>query len=143
MKTKKHLLARCLGVVACLTLLASFAGATTGWALWQDEQPGAGALAAVMVIYLAICLQTIARKTNTPNGWMAWIPIINIVLMLQIAQKPVWWIILFLVPLVNIVIAVLAWMGIAKAVNKPEWWGILVIVPLVGVIVPGYLAFAK
>ncbi len=153
MKTKKHLLVRCLAVLACLTQLAAVAGATTGWALWQEEQPGAGAVAALMgvwllvvgvfYVYVAICLMTIARKTNTPNGWMAWIPIINIILMLQIAQKPLWWIILCFIPLVNIVIFVLAWMGIAKAVNKPEWWGILIIIPVVSLIVPGYLAFSS
>lgn len=94
-------------------------------------------------VYLALCLMTIARKTNTPNGWMAWIPIVNVFLLLMIAQKPLWWFLLCLIPLVNIVIFIIVWMGVAKAVNKPEWWGILMIVPLVNLIVPGYLAFAK
>ncbi len=93
-------------------------------------------------VYVALALSTIARKTNTENEWMAWIPIANVVLMLNIAKKPGWWLLLFIFPVVNIVIAVIVWMRIAKARGKPNWWGILLIVPLVGMIVPGYLAWS-
>lgn len=96
----------------------------------------------VIYVYFALALQTIAQKTNTENAWLAWIPILNIILMLNIAKKPIWWIILFLIPLVSIVMAILVWMGIAEARNKPNWWGILMIVPLVNFIVPGYLAWS-
>ncbi|MGA2629255.1 MAG: DUF5684 domain-containing protein [Terriglobia bacterium] len=108
---------------------------------------GAFALVFVVIglaayVYMALALSTIAKKTNTENPWLAWIPVINIILMLNIAKKPLWWIILFLVPFVNIVILVLVWMAIAEARKKPNWWGILIIVPFVGLIVPGYLAWA-
>lgn len=93
-------------------------------------------------IYFSYSLMVIARKTSTENEWMAWIPIINIILMLNIAQKPVWWILLCLIPLVNIVILVLVWMAIAERRGKPNWWGIMMIVPIVNIIVPGYLAFS-
>jgi hypothetical protein len=98
--------------------------------------------AAALYIYIAIALQTIATKTATANGWLAWIPIANIFLMLNVAKKPVWWFILFLVPLVNIIMAVMVWMGIAEARRKPNWWGILMIVPAVNLVVPGYLAWS-
>jgi uncharacterized protein DUF5684 len=94
-------------------------------------------------VYLALALQTIAQKTNTENSWLAWIPIANIILMLNIAKKPIWWILLFLIPLVNIVIPILVWRGVAEARNKPSWWGILIIVPVINLIVPGYLAWAN
>lgn len=96
----------------------------------------------VAYVYHALALQTIATKTNTENPWFAWIPILNIILMLNIAKKPIWWIVLFLIPIVNIVFIILVWMGIAEARNKPNWWGILVIVPVANIIVPGYLAWA-
>jgi hypothetical protein len=96
----------------------------------------------VIYVYHALALQTIATKTNTENPWFAWIPILNIILMLNIAKKPIWWIILFLIPLVNIVIIIIVWMGIAEARNKPNWWGILLIVPVVNLIVPAYLAWS-
>jgi hypothetical protein len=62
--------------------------------------------------------------------------------MLNIARKPVWWILLLFIPFVNIVIAIIVWMAIAEARNKPSWWGILMIVPVANLIVPGYLAWS-
>jgi len=93
-------------------------------------------------VYVALALSTIATKTHTENPWLAWIPIANLVLMVNIAKKPVWWVLLLLVPLVNIVIYIIVWMAIAEARGKPNWWGILLIVPIVGIAVPGYLAWA-
>ena len=93
-------------------------------------------------IYMALALQTIAVKTNTANPWLAWVPIANAILMLQIAKKPLWWIVLFAIPIVNIVIVIMVWMGVAEARQKPNWWGILAIIPLVNVVVPGYLAWS-
>lgn len=93
-------------------------------------------------VYVALALQTIAQKTNTENPWFAWVPILNIILMLNVAKKPIWWIILFLIPIVNIVIAVMVWMAVAEARNKPSWWGVLMLVPVVSLIVPGYLAWS-
>lgn len=93
-------------------------------------------------VYFALATQTIANKTNTENAWLAWIPIANWILWLNIAKKPVWWFILFFIPIVGIVIMVIAWMGIAEARNRPNWWGILMIVPVANIIVPGYLAWA-
>jgi hypothetical protein len=99
------------------------------------------AMALACYVYFALAIQTIADKTATPNSWLAWIPIANIFLMLGIAKKPMWWFILCLIPLVNIVIAVIIWMAIAEARQKPNWWGILTIVPIANLIVPGYLAW--
>jgi hypothetical protein len=99
-------------------------------------------LAIACYVYFALALKTIAEKTNTENSWWAWIPIIQAVLMLNIARKPVWWILLFFIPFVNIVIAIIVWMAVAEARNKPSWWGILAIIPVANLIVPGYLAWS-
>ena len=110
-------------------------------------------LLVVIYVYMAICLMKIAKKTNTPNGWMAWIPIANVILMLQIAKKPAWWaalLILFIIPIVNIIagiawviITIIIWMAIAQELRKPEWLGVLMIIPVANLIVPGYLAFSN
>lgn len=142
--------------VVALFLLASLTLLTAVPVFAQQEQPSGAALAAMgavfmivffvffaaFYIYQALALQTIAKKTNTENGWLAWIPIANIILMLNIAKKPLWWIILCLIPFVNIVIIIIVWMAIAEARHKPSWWGIMLIVPVVNLIVPGYLAWA-
>jgi hypothetical protein len=45
-------------------------------------------------------------KAGEP-GWQALIPIWNTVVLLKIVGKPVWWIILFFIPIVNIVFVIL------------------------------------
>jgi hypothetical protein len=148
MKAKARILSR-LGWL--LTLAAILVPARPALAQTDNRVPAAfmGAflfifciILVVAYVYHALALQTIATKTNTENAWFAWIPILNIILMLNIARKPIWWIILFLIPLVNIVFIIIVWMGIAEARNKPNWWGILLIVPVANIIVPGYLAWS-
>ena len=118
---------------------------------YQQMDPAAAAAVSIVYfiimiifyVYMAICLMKIAQKTNTENAWFAWIPILNIVLMLMVAKKPIWWLILMLIPIVNIIIAIIVWMAIAEARGKPNWIGILMIVPFVNLIIPGYLAFSS
>ena len=113
-------------------------GGFIGWYFWLYL-----ILWFALYIYLALSLQVLAEKTNTPNGWLAWIPIANIFLMLQISQKPLWWFVLLLIPIVNIVIGIIIWMKIAERVGKPSWFGVLLIVPVIGIAIPGYLAFSN
>jgi len=95
----------------------------------------------LVYLYFALCIFKIAKKCGVENAWLAWIPIIQIVPLLQSAGKPIWWILLMLIPLVNIVVAIIVWMGVAERRGKPSWIGILIIVPIVNLFVPGYLAF--
>ena len=97
---------------------------------------------AAIYVYTALAVQTIAEKTNTENPWLAWIPIANIILLLNIAKKPIWWIVLCFIPLVNIIIFIMVWMAVAEARGKPGWVGVLLIVPVLGALMPGYLAWA-
>ncbi len=92
--------------------------------------------------YMGLTLFGIAERTGTPNRWMAWVPILNVYLMCKIAGKPGWWLVLFLIPIVNFVAIVLVWMGIARARRKPAWLGILMIVPVANLIIPAHLAFS-
>ena len=92
-------------------------------------------------VWVALCLHIIGNKTNTPDAWLAWIPIANIYLMCKIAGKSGWWTILFFIPLLNIIIGIVVWMGIAEARNQPSWLGILMIIPIVNLVIPGVLAF--
>ena len=141
-------------VVYGLGLLALLVLSPISRALAQDNNSLAAAglgfglimvflvFAAACYVYMALALQTIADKTKTDNSWLAWIPIANMVLMLNVAKKPIWWIVLFFIPVVNIIFIIIVWMAMAEARGKPSWWGILMIVPVANLITPGVLAWA-
>jgi hypothetical protein len=94
-------------------------------------------------VYYALTLQLIANKTGTANAWMAWVPIANGYLMCKVANRPGWWLLLMLIPFVNIVITVIVWMGIAKARHKPAWLGVVMLVPIANLIIPAHLALSE
>lgn len=96
-----------------------------------------------MYIYFALTLMTIAKKLGLKNGWFAWIPILNIILMFQCAGLSPWLFLLMFVPLANIIVLIYAYMKIAERRGFESWLGILMIVPIANIIIPGYLAWAE
>ena len=48
----------------------------------------------------------IFEKAGKP-GWACIIPIYNVIVLLEIIGKPLWWIVLLLIPVVNIIFAVI------------------------------------
>jgi len=82
-----------------------------------------------LVIYLAIIVAIIAgiwkvfTKAGKP-GWAAIIPIYNIIVLLQIAGKPVWWILLLFIPLVNLVVVIIVSLAVAKQFGKSDAFGV-------------------
>lgn len=103
------------------------------------------AVALVVYIFFAYCLARMAEKEGMPIGssflW-ALIPIANIFLLLKLGDKPYWWFILLLIPIVNFVVAILLWMAISEKLGKPAWWGIIIVlVPIVNIILFLILAF--
>ncbi len=98
----------------------------------------------VLYAFSAFCLQKIAQRTgHDDNGWYAWVPILNLFLMVQIAEKEWWWILLMFIPYVNIVIIVILWMGISEARGKSPWLGLLIVVPIAPLFLMAYLAFSS
>lgn len=132
-----------------LCLLAVLSSAGAAFAQTPQVQDNTTSLTVIILFlmalygYTALAVQTIARKTETPNDWFAWIPIANFFLLLAIAKKPLWWFFLLLIPFANVVIIILIWMGIAENRGKPSWWGLVTLIPLVGFAVPGYLAWSE
>ena len=96
-----------------------------------------------VAIFYAVALQKLAERTGTENEWMAWIPLAHQYLALQVARKPGWWILLFFVPIIQILINIPIWMGIAEARGKNRWLGLLALLPIVNLIMVAMLAFGK
>ena len=82
-----------------------------------------------MIFMLAIAVVMIASmwkvfaKAGQP-GWAAIVPLYNVIVLLQIVGKPLWWIVLCLIPLVNIVIALLIFIDLAKSFGQSAGFGI-------------------
>ena len=77
----------------------------------------------VMILYLALVILMIVSmwkvftKAGQP-GWAVLIPFYNAYVMLKIAGKPGWWLILFFIPIVGFIIAILSLIGLATNFGK-------------------------
>ena len=125
--------------------IASLASLVLQEAFPGGESAGFIILAVVAAFYafFAICLQKIAEKTNTDNAWWAWVPILQAFLMLKIADRPMWWIVLLFIPLVNFVITLVVLVDICKAREKSPAWVVAFLFPGVNLLALGYLGFSE
>ena len=62
-------------------------------------------------------------KAGLP-GWGAIIPIYNIYLLCKVAGRPGWWVLLYLIPCVSVIVAIIVCLDIAKAFGKGALFGV-------------------
>jgi len=96
-----------------------------------------------LIIQLAVSVCVIAgfwkvfTKAGQP-GWASLVPIYNLYVMTQIAGKPGWWVVLFFIPLVNLICAFLLFIAIAQKFGKGAGYGVgmtllgFIFVPMLG-----------
>jgi hypothetical protein len=89
----------------------------------------------VIAVVFIIGMWKVYTKAGQP-GWAILIPIYNIYILLKIAGRPGWWVILCLIPLVNIVIAILVAIDVAKSFGQSAAFGVILLFLLSGI---GYL----
>ena len=96
------------------------------------DQPSAGGLIGGLlasVIWLAVVVVIIAAnwkiftKAGKP-GWASIIPIYNIIVFLEIIGRPAWWIILAIIPGVNLIFGILVSLDLAKSFGKSTGFAI-------------------
>jgi len=90
---------------------------------------GAAAGGMMMIVWLAVVIGAIAGLWKTfvkagKPGWGAIIPIYNGILLLEIAGRPLWWILLLLIPFVNFVVAIIVLIEVAKKFGKEAGFGL-------------------
>jgi hypothetical protein len=91
----------------------------------------------IALIQLAIIVGVVGGMWKTfakagKPGWGALIPIYNIILLLEIVGRPMWWILLMFIPFVNLIVAFLLSIGLAKSFGKDVGFGIgLLLFPFV------------
>ena len=88
------------------------------YAITEAEADGAA-------VFIAGMWKTFAKAGHP--GWAAIVPIYNIYILTQIAGRPGWWVLLYLIPLVNIVIMAMIAIDIAKAFGQSAVFGIVLL----------------
>lgn len=94
------------------------------------DESGGGIIASIMMlVWLAVIVAILAGfwkvfvKAGQP-GWACLVPIYNIVVMLQIVGRPIWWLVLLLIPFVNFVVMIIVSIDMAKSFGKGTGYGI-------------------
>lgn len=99
-----------------------------------------GLFGLAVAVVMIISLWKIFTKAGKP-GWAAIIPIYNLIVLLEIVGKPLWWIILFLIPCVNIVVYIWTFNLLSKSFGQSE--GFTVGLLLLGIVFFPLLAFGN
>lgn len=81
--------------------------------------------AIIMIVELA-ALWKLFVKAGKP-GWAVLIPIYNVLVMIEIAKKEWWYILLLLIPFVNFVVSIMITVAFVKAYGKDNAFAVLTI----------------
>lgn len=91
-----------------------------------------------IIVFMIISMWKVFEKANQP-GWASIVPIYNLIIMMEIAKKPTWWVAMMFIPIANIVFAIMALNGISKNFGKDE--GFTVGLVFLGIVFWPILAF--
>ena len=85
-----------------------------------------------IIVFMIISMWKVFKKANQP-GWAAIVPYYNYYIMVKIAKKPDWWLLMIiLVPIANIVFLIMTMNGISKNFGKDSGFTVgLVLLPMV------------
>ena len=92
---------------------------------------------AFFVVFIIGVWKTL-EKAGQP-GWGGLIPIYDLYLLTQVAQKPGWWVIMFFIPIANIVFSILLYNEIAKRFGQGVGFTIgLILLPAIFFMLLGF-----
>lgn len=87
--------------------------------------------AIVLYVFTAYCLGKVFEKAGKPL-WAGFIPIYNLIVLIEIVGRPIWWIALYLAALIPFVgalvclaITIILCIDLAKSFGKDTLWGVL------------------
>ncbi|HUL58852.1 MAG TPA: DUF5684 domain-containing protein [Anaeromyxobacteraceae bacterium] len=94
----------------------------------MDQLPAADVNPVVSFFYLVFLVLAIIGMWKTFSkaglpGWGVLVPFYNVYLLMKLAGRPGWWLILALIPIVNIVIVILVSMDVARLFGKGAGFG--------------------
>jgi cellulose synthase/poly-beta-1,6-N-acetylglucosamine synthase-like glycosyltransferase len=77
----------------------------------------------LVALLLIVAMWKVFTKAGQP-GWASIIPIYNLYIWCKIVGRPGWWIILLLIPFVNIIVGIVLCIDMAKSFGKGVGFGI-------------------
>ena len=112
---------------------------------------GIGIIAILFIVVFAIgiylfsayCCKRICEKAGHNPGILIWIPIVQLIPLLQVAGMATWMIVLFFIPLANLVVLVMMWAKICTARGKSPWLVTMLFIPILNLLFVPYLAFSE
>ena len=109
-----------------------------------DEQVAGGIVAALIAfisgfavlfgilgLFFMACYWKVFSKAGQP-GWAAFVPIYNVVVLMQIVGRPGWWFFLFCIPFVNAIVGIIVILDLAKSYGKDNAFaaGLIILGPI-------------
>lgn len=73
------------------------------------------------VVTILIATYFILNKAGK-IGWKAFVPILNIIEILKLIGRPLWWTVLFFVPIINVIVAISIAIDLYKTFGKRKWY---------------------
>ncbi|MBI2794449.1 MAG: signal peptidase I [Ignavibacteria bacterium] len=119
----------------------------------MGETTGLGMLMAMVVVFfipivaylfIGFCLGKVFEKAGKPL-WAGFIPVYNLILLLEIVGRPIWWAAFYLIPILGWIfvpiITVILCIDLAKSFGKDTLWGVLT--AFFGIVMIPIMAFSK
>jgi len=78
----------------------------------------------IILVISVIAMWKIYSKAGQP-GWASLVPFYNLYIFLKIIGRPGWWILLYLIPFVNIVISLINAIDLAKVFGRSTIFGVV------------------
>ena len=93
-------------------------------------------LLAGLYVYTSLAWYAIAKKLKYKAAWLAWIPIVRIVMVLELGKFHWAWILLIFVPVLGwaalFVLFIIALWRVFVKTNNPGWFSLALIIPEIG-----------
>lgn len=95
---------------------------------YSSTSNGGGSAVATLIYLVVAVVEVVAMwrlftKAGQP-GWAAIVPIYNLYVLVKVAGREGWWVILYFIPFVNIVVWFIVAVDVAKSFGKSAGFGI-------------------
>jgi len=86
-------------------------------------------------IIQALAFYAMGRKARVSYSWLAFIPILQIFVLLAIIRRSAWNVLWLLIPVVNVIFGIIWYVRLFRAFGQNPWLLLLLIIPGIGELV--------